>query len=261
MYQSLRGLLGALKDVGERAGDHREGRGQGGALGGHLRQQVRVQAHAVLERIDPASTAAAPPAACWECTAIRPPTAWTAATTSRRTSAGSGSSRAASRRSPWPSRSAWLARRRFPVALCGRPADPSRRRTGRAGRSTARRGPPAGHPGPGRTRLAVPGQARRPDHRDARGHVLPQVLPQHGLVQRLAWSLRTRVGVAVNQTGQQPALGHQFGVGHRIGGPPVPVGIEVDRTPIGQGDTANPENGRRAAPGWLMRRGSTRRRS
>ena len=89
-----------------------------------------------------------------------------------------------------------------------------------------------------------PGQARRPDHRDARGHMLPQVLAQHGLVQRLAPSLRTRVGVAVNQARQQPALGHQFGVGHRIGGPPVPVGVQVDRATIGQGETANPENGR-----------------
>jgi hypothetical protein len=95
----------------------------------------------------------------------------------------------------------------------------------------------------------VPGQAWRPDHRDARGHMLPQILTQDGLVQRLAWSLRTRVGVAVNQARQQPALGHQFGAGHRIGGPPVPVGIEVDRTPIGQRDTANPENGRLGCAG------------
>jgi len=44
--------VGPLKYVGERAVDYREGRGQGGTLGGHLGQQVRVQAHAVLERID-----------------------------------------------------------------------------------------------------------------------------------------------------------------------------------------------------------------
>ena len=40
----------------------------------------------------PAATAAVPPAACWECTATRPPTACTASTTATSTPAGTGSS-------------------------------------------------------------------------------------------------------------------------------------------------------------------------
>jgi hypothetical protein len=70
------------------------------------------------------------------------------------------------------------------------------------------------------------------------------VLTQHVLFQRLTESLRTRVRVAVNQARQQPAFGYQFGAGHRIGGPPVPVGVQVDRATVGQRKTANPENGR-----------------
>jgi hypothetical protein len=38
-------------------GDDRQRRCQGRTLGGHLRQQRRVEAHAILQRVDPAATA------------------------------------------------------------------------------------------------------------------------------------------------------------------------------------------------------------
>jgi len=72
--------------------------------------------------------------------------------------------------------------------------------------------------------------------------VRAQVVAQDGLVERLAGLFGARMGVRVDQAGNQPALGGQLGAGDRIVGPPVTVGEQVDRVAAGQGDAANPEN-------------------
>jgi hypothetical protein len=46
----------------------------------------------------------------------------------------------------------------------------------------------------------------------------------------------------VNQARQQPALGHQLCTGNSVGGPPIPVGIQVHGIGVRQRETANPEN-------------------
>jgi hypothetical protein len=72
--------------------------------------------------------------------------------------------------------------------------------------------------------------------------MLPQVLTQQFLIQRLARRLRTRMGMSVNQARQQPALRDKLRAGHRVGGPPVPVGIQVDCITVRQREPANPGN-------------------
>lgn len=88
----------------------------------------------------------------------------------------------------------------------------------------------------------VAGQARRADHRDSRGHMLSQVLTQQLLIQRLAGALRTGMGVRVNQAGQQPALARQFRARDRIGGPPIPVSVQVNSLSAGKRDPPDPQN-------------------
>lgn len=88
----------------------------------------------------------------------------------------------------------------------------------------------------------VPGQARGADHRHPRTHVLAQVLAQQRLIQRLAHLLRTRMSVHVNQAWKKPALADQLGTRDRIGGPPIPDRIQIDRITTRQRYTANPEN-------------------
>lgn len=69
-----------------------------------------------------------------------------------------------------------------------------------------------------------------------------QVVAEDGLVEGLTGVFGSRVRVRVDQAGQQPALGGQFGAGDRIVGPPVTVGEQVDRIAIGQGEAADPQD-------------------
>jgi hypothetical protein len=82
-------------------------------------------------------------------------------------------------------------------------------------------------------------EAGRTDERDSRIQMRPEILPQEPVVQWLAWRLGSRVGMCIDQPGQYPALGDEFGTGHRIRGPPVTVGIKIDRLAFGKTETAD----------------------
>ena len=60
-----------------------------------------------------------------------------------------------------------------------------------------------------------------------------QVLAQQPLVEPVPRRRGTRVGVRVDQPGQQPALGDQLSPGDRLRGPPVTVGVQVEQLATG----------------------------
>jgi hypothetical protein len=72
--------------------------------------------------------------------------------------------------------------------------------------------------------------------------VRPQVLAQQLFVERLTHLMRAWVRVRIDQTGQDPALGDQFGSRNRFVGPPVPVRVQVDDFPVWQPEAPNPQN-------------------
>jgi hypothetical protein len=72
--------------------------------------------------------------------------------------------------------------------------------------------------------------------------VRSQVFAEQGLVERLA-VFGTGMRVRVGQPGKQPALPRQLGAGHRVIGPPVTIGVQVDGISVGKGKSADPEDG------------------
>jgi hypothetical protein len=47
------------------------------------------------------------------------------------------------------------------------------------------------------------------------------------------------MGMCIDQAGQYPALGNEFGTGHRIRGPTIAVGVKIDRLTFGKSETAH----------------------
>ncbi|GGN85116.1 hypothetical protein GCM10010112_65160 [Actinoplanes lobatus] len=80
-------------------------------------------------------------------------------------------------------------------------------------------------------------QARGPDERDSGIQMRPEILPQDADIQRLAWPLGPRMGMRIDQSRQDPALGNEFGTGHRIRCPSITVGIEIDRLAFRKSET------------------------
>ena len=188
----------------------------------------------------PAATAAADPSAFWVCTATRPPAACTAFTTALRSSVGiAGSPGIQSAMSlAQPVRPACSA------ATAGRSSGAGRRP---GLEELVRLGEPrSGVDRPGPVRVAaepvrrLTRQPRRPDQGHPGRDVRAQVLAEQRLVERVARHRRPGVRMRVDQTRKDPPLRDQGGPGHRVGGPAVTVGVEVDRLPVGQRVAADP---------------------
>jgi glycopeptide antibiotics resistance protein len=69
-----------------------------------------------------------------------------------------------------------------------------------------------------------------------------EVVTQDVVVQWPARRLGSRVGVRVDESGQHPAFGDEFRAGHPARGPPVAVGVEIDRLAVGQAEPANAQH-------------------
>jgi hypothetical protein len=86
------------------------------------------------------------------------------------------------------------------------------------------------------------GQAGRADHGHSRRHVRAQVSTEHRFIEWLARLVGTRVRMRVDQAGEQPAVGGQFGSADRVISPPVTVGEQVDNIAAGQRGPADPQD-------------------
>ena len=69
-----------------------------------------------------------------------------------------------------------------------------------------------------------------------------QVITKDGLIEWLARLVSTRVGMRIDQAGQQPAFGGQPDSADRIVSPPVTVREQVNNIAAGQGNPADPQD-------------------
>ena len=122
-----------------------------------------------------------------------------------------------------------------------------------------------GQPRPGRTDpgQAVPvvrpgrdpgGRPRRADQQHPSRRLAGQVAAQHGVLERVPGLLRPRMGVHVDQSGQQPAaIGEPVCAGHRLFAEHAAVNEQRAFFPVRQDDSGDSEHHKRCLSGSTAR--------
>jgi hypothetical protein len=94
----------------------------------------------------------------------------------------------------------------------------------------------------------IAGQPRLTHEGDAGAQMICEIGAKDLEVERTG-ALDAGMGMGVDEPRQQPALTDELGIGHRVGRPPIAVGIQIDNLAVGQGATSNSQNSHQAKLG------------